>query len=1056
MDRDSLTLRIDSLIRRSRIWSVTQAGADWFSATVGAILLCGALDYSVRFQDHGMRFLVSIAWLLLTLWTARRFFLPVLRASHDPLVVAQRLERSFPQLRGLLAAAIDFQRQGELDSGAGSLQLRESVVKQATSLARELDFGQVLDFRGPRRALGIAAVIAWAGLTLAAIEPLSAGLVIQRLANPWNEAAWPRRHRLKLERPPVKVAAGQDVELAVIDESGQAPDKVTFYWHYQDEMESQGVQRTVAPTANRAVIRVERPLRPFRIRAAGGDDDSMPWFDVGVIEPPVVVLSEAVIVAPEYTGEKPRPIGQPARAWVSSKIRLQGQASRPLAFVSVRRLDRGEDLEAEGQLTEDGLSFHLGGNAGREWVVRDSGTFVLDVTDRDGVKGEVARWVVEAVADSPPTLSLISPPMLSQSTSRARVMLRGVAKDDIGLRKVELRYRLVDASHASDDSTTSITLLDASPDQRKSTADSVPATGPLVYRMADDRFNIDTDWEMGDHERIQAGVTVELRIAATDSAGQVRETEPRRIEIVTPEELAQRLSRRETVLLDQIRESLRLQREAWARTKQVAEAAQGRSPNPKDADQLQGVELTQRAITRMLVDEQTGVLPHMSALIAEYRGNRLESGTAVARLEEIGGKLRGVAEADLPAVERDLLHTVRALREAMREFQSPLDEAIGGQQKVVETLEQIVGRLAPWELLHRQSGEIAEARRGIESVREETERLLTQATDSSSPASPAVRDSLRKALAERQFEWARRLERAFAEIAAAGEVENADQRLGQAVKQAMEVVRRTTPAASLRQAGQATTDNRLGAASEAQQSSLESLAELLQVMARSTGMANEDQTNASGSRATRDLDEWRTAVEDLIVRQAEVVERITTRAAHLKDGKPMPKLLLGEDLAEQQDGVRRRSDDQLALLPDMPAFRFALRGAVAQMRDAAQSLREDLVEQSLELSHNALRRLEQLRDVARESSSSSQDSPDSNDQPRTTPPSQRPGERSSKLSLADLALVREIQAELRERTTRIEASRGGDGMLAPMARRELEMVAREQGELAQLLGELVE
>lgn len=1055
MDRDSLAWRIDSLIRRSRIWSMTQAGADWFSATVGAILICGTLDYSVRFQDRGLRFLVSIAWLLLTLWTARRFFLPVLQANHDPLVVAQRLERSFPQLRGLLTAAIDFQRQGELDPGAGSLQLRESVVKRATSLARELDFGQVLDFRGPRRALGVAAVIAWVGLTLAVIEPLAAGLVIQRLANPWNEAAWPRRHRLKLERPPAKVAAGQDVEFAVIDESGQAPDKVAFFWHYQDELESQGVQQTVASVENRAVLRVERPSRPFRIRATGGDDDSMPWFDVGVIEPPVVELSEAVIIAPDYIGEKPRPIGQPARAWVSSKIRLRGQASRPLSFVSVRRLD-GEELEAEGELTEGGLSFHLGGSAGREWAVRHSGTFVLEVTDRDGVKGEVARWVVEAVADLPPTLSLISPPMLSQATSRARVLLRGVAKDDIELRKIEIRYRLVNANPASDDSTTSFTLLDISPDQRKATTDSIPATGPLVYRVTHDRFEIDAHWEMGVHERIQPGVTVELRIAATDSAGQIRETEPRRIEIVTSEELAQRLSRRETLLLDQIREALRLQRESWTRTKQIAEATQGRPPTSKDADQLQGVELTQRAVTRMLVDEQTGVLSQMNTLLADYRGNLLESGTAVARLEEIGGKLRGVAEADLPAVERDLLHTVRALREAMREFQSSLDEAIVGQHKVVETLAQIVGRLAPWELLHRQSGEIAEARRGIETVREETERLLTQSADSSSPASPAVRDSLRRALAERQFEWARRLERAFAEISAAGEVENVDQRLGQAVEQALEVVRRTTPAASLRQAGQATADNRLGAAGEAQQNSLEALTELLQVLATSTGMANEDQTNASELQATRDLDEWRTAVEDLITRQAEVVERITASTAHLKEGKPLPKSLSVEDSAEQQDGVRRRSEDQLAALSDLPAFRFALRGAVAQMRDAVQSLREDLIEQALESSRDALRRLEQLRDVAHKSSSPSQQSPDSNDKPRTTPPSQWPNERSSKMSLADLTLVREMQAELQKRTSRIEASRGGDGTLPPSARRELEQVAREQGELAQLLGELVE
>lgn len=1056
MDRSNLSLRIDALIRRSRIWSVAQAGADWFSATAGAALVLCLLDYSLRFQDRGMRVLISCAFFAMAAWTARRFFLPVLRATRDPLVVAQRLELGFPQLRGLLAAAVDFQRHDEVDPDGGSHLLRAAVVRRATMLAQETDFGRVLDFRGPRRALGIAALTTVVGAALVVVEPLSAGLAIQRLANPWNEAAWPRRHRLKFKHLPMKAAAGQDIALEVVDESGQAPEQITFRWHYQDEPESQGTLRTATPVGDRAVFQVERPLRPFRMRAAGGDDDTMPWFDVDVVEPPIVELADAVIVAPEYTGEPPRPIGQPARAWVGSHIKLRGDASRPLAAVSVRRLDGGDAVEAEGRIEQGGLSFQLGDVVGREWVIRESGTFVLEVTDLDGVTGEVARWVVEAITDLPPTLSLVSPSAMTQATAQARVLVRGLAKDDMRLRRVELRYRWTDAANTTDNPPAAIVLLDQPSTEHQATSSPSNLAEQSIYRVTDDRYEIDSSWEIGDNARIQPGMTVELRVAAIDSAGQVTETDSRRIEIVTADEFAQRLSRRETVLLEQIREALRIQREAWERTRQVAELAPERTPTPKDADQLQGVELAQRAASRLLADEQTGVLPQIAALVAEYRGNRLESGPAVARLDEIGAKLRGIADVQLPAVERDLLHAVRALRESMREFRAPLGNAVNGQRQVVETLEDIVGRLAPWDLLQRQMREIAEARVGIEAVRDETERLLTQSPDAASSDSPAMRESLRKALAERQFEWARKLDRAFADMSAASDAASNDQRLGQAVEQALEVVRRTTPAASIQQAGQATLDNRLGAATEGQQNSLDALNELLEVMASSTGTASGDRSNKSDSRAARELEEWRAAVEELVTRQAEVVDGIDSGVTMSKEGKTNPAASPPRELADRQEEVVRRSADRLAGLPDRPAFRFALRGAIQQMRDAVQSLRGERIEEASVSSRHALRRLERLGNAARESAKPASSSSDPRDKPDLAPSAKPPAEGPSRMSLADLALVREIQEELRERTARVEASRGDDGMLAPPARRELESVAREQGELAQLLGELVE
>ena len=50
------------------------------------------------------------------------------------------------------------------------------------------------------------------------------------------------------------------------------------------------------------VARRENVSESFSFRAAGGDDDTMPWHEVEVVEPPRLESLEIVVHPPAYTG----------------------------------------------------------------------------------------------------------------------------------------------------------------------------------------------------------------------------------------------------------------------------------------------------------------------------------------------------------------------------------------------------------------------------------------------------------------------------------------------------------------------------------------------------------------------------------------------------------------------------------------------------------------------------------------------------------------------------------------------------------------------------------
>ncbi|MFO0867515.1 MAG: hypothetical protein U0935_01085 [Pirellulales bacterium] len=1066
MDPHPLTQQVDAVVRRGRHWTSICLWARWASLAGGSAWLLGAIDYGLRFEDRGVRVVLSLLFASIAAGAAWKLWRSPWNRDWDSLLVAQQIERRYPALRGLLASSLEFLRAEAADPTAGSLTLRRAVIDRAAVAAGGLDFSTVLNRQPVVRAVALAGAVALLLAASVGVRPSAAGLAALRLVLPWEDLTWPRRHKLHFAPLPTRLAAGQDLEITLLDANGRLPADATIEWKYSDDPADRGEAHLNPGQADRLSYRMERVTRSVQIRAAGGDDHTMDWHSVKVVEAPRVELRELHVTPPSYTGQPRRPAQPPLRVLAGSQVDLRAESNRPVSSACIRRAGAPADAPIPLAISDDGLTLSLVATDRSPWIIRESGTYELDVTDSDDVTATIFRWVVEAIADQPPTLSLTAPAAAGYATPEAHLAVRGLARDDVGVRRIVGRYRLANQSAETPRELPWYPLPPAAVPEASAAAPSNPPGDAQ-------RVDLQATWVLAEDDRLVAGVVVEYWGEAVDARDQTSPAEIRRLEIVSPDEFAQRMGRREAAILEQLRDALRVQRDAHGQMQTVAQTATTPPLGPQVADQLQAIELAQRNVRRLLGDEQAGALTLLESLQEDWRQNVTTDVPALERLRTIHRQLTPLVSGDLPAIERDLQHCVRSVRESQRGPEEPWQQSVQRQQRVISTLEQIVQQLAPWDEIHRHAVDLAEIRSAVRDVQQRTEDQLAQQTnaDDQDEARTAAA-AQRRQLAERQFELGRRLDRILGDLEAAvapnGSVGEPTP-LAQSIAQALAAARRSTLNGQLREAGQATLDNRLGAAAEKQTRTLTALDEVLDALAQRSPAGSAESPGAAAQAARQQQAAWDAAVEELIAAQTAVVNQLppatdrpatdrpatdrpaTERSAADRPATDRPATAASATpWSSHQRSVAQQAEDQLATLPDIPTFRFVLRGAVSRMRRAALGAEQGRPSEAASAARAALARLEQLRQATHDLTAASPPSlPPPSEVPAAERSPQAPGQ--GRGSVAELKLLRALQADLLQRTAELEAQRAPPQALREDQREALRELAREQGELVQLL-----
>ncbi|MSR58197.1 MAG: hypothetical protein EXS05_11035 [Planctomycetaceae bacterium] len=623
---------------------------------VGSILAACLADWLFHFDDQGVRPILGLSILGVSGWVAYRHLLTPLSVGFSNVDLALRIEDRYPGFQDSLASSVQF-LEGQADPRIGSPALQQAVVRDTLSRLTHFDCRDVLQTRGVRRAALFAAMVCLAAAVIAALDHRQSSIALWRLFLPFSAPAWPRQTSLRLLNADLEplgepgdelqVARGDLLKLFAENQSGSLPLKVSLEYRSTDArvltepMRPMTVGGGDKPSREVAVGQVPAVKGEMQFRAVGGDDDSMPWYRLRVVPPPVVENLEITLTPPPYSR---RPIeNQPAgvghvQGLVGTRVDILATVSKPLASATVRVRDQQKfAVNVAGDRQTLTASF----------VIAEPGLYSwwFDLEDQQGFQNaEPPRYEVRGIADSEPDIRIDLPASDLQVTADAEVLVRTVAKDDLGINDIRLVFR----------------------------RDDKEAAGPQVIplKVSDDRpleQTLEYPWTLSELS-LNNGARLVFHTEATDDfeltnvlpAGQpaalhVGRSVVRTLTIVSKDEKTRELAQRQAGLLDDLERVFQLQRQARDQVGELQLQMQKADRlRLEDLDMLQRTEMGQREVAGQLVHPSSGLERRARNLLDELRDNHLDDPQSERRLAEIAGELERLGENNLPVIEAEL------------------------------------------------------------------------------------------------------------------------------------------------------------------------------------------------------------------------------------------------------------------------------------------------------------------------------------------------------------------------------------------------------------------
>ena len=899
----------------------------WTVGTVlAAVILLGLADYVIRFEDRGIRVLASAAVLGVAGWAIYRFLYPGLTARMADVQLARRLQRRFPALGDSLASAVEFLRQSEENPLAGSVAMRRAVITQTVAETEPLDFREVIDRRPAIRAAMAALAVCLVAMILLVFSPLVAGVAVARLANPFGNVEWPRRTHLILRRPVDRVARGQGFEVEVIEADGNLPAEVFIHYRF-DAVDGEAVQESerMQLLSGGMVARRENVVRPFSYRVTGGDDTSMPWIDVEVLEPPALESASITLAPPEYTGWPDEQAKDHVRALAGTGMAIAAEATKSLRAVQLH-LEDGREFA--GRISGDGRIFTIPADPKQPVVIEKSGAYWFEFTDSEGIRGgNDDRWDIRVVPDTAPTIVIEEPNANVFVTPEAVVPLRVTAKDDLAVRSVTLEFSRSDRADQPDDLLPLFAGSEQVPPQSQGLSDS--------GRLGETRV-VARDWQLAGL-KLAPGVQITFRAVAADYLPQTAKSDERRLVIITPEELTERLAARQASILAELARVLQMQRED---RRQVADLEiQSRQVGRLDqlaVDHLRGAELNQRQINSTLTCRSGGVPMHIAGLLTDLDNNKIDSPDIRRQMEDLLAEIDRLSREHLPILGRELTAAIKAAQIELEQqagdgrlVAESLAAAGEHQDHVIQSLEQMLGRLARWDNFRRFHRDMSQLLGDQEELNRRTADLGRRTLAKLLRDLPPQELADLKIYARQQSELGRRLDRLQQDMAAASEqLQQTDPLAAETIGDALARARELATSGKMRTASDEIEKNQMGQVIPRQEQVVVDLHEILDILA--------NRREHELDRLVKKLREAETDLANLAQRQEDVKKQMDQAAAQTAEAERRRQL---EQLSRRQQQLQQESERmarRLERLMAQPSSK-ATQQAANQMGQACQA-----------------------------------------------------------------------------------------------------------------------
>jgi hypothetical protein len=830
--------RVAAIGRRVRRLLVLY-GLSWFvGILVGSAVVWMAIDTLLRFSDHGVRLIGSVAVAGCSLWAAWRYLLPALRQPLDDVVVAQRIECHFAGMGDQLSSSVEFLRQEANDPLAGSPALREAAIAQLEETALSLDWRRALNSRPAVQAACCAALVSLVAVALACGFPADARLAFVRLIKPLGGDAWPPVNDLAFTMRVERIARDQPFEVELIDRNHRLPDDVRIQYRAAGEngslqVDAQRMQRI----GDSMVARRDRVLAPFDYRAEGGDDRKMPWIHVDVVEPPQFDTVQIRLHPPAYTAWPAQPSPRRIVALRGTTVELAAHSTKPLRS-AVLHLPGGSEVTL--QHSADGLQWSISASDGPPakstasvtsipvtsiladsptvWTIDKSGPYWFELRDGEGLVGGLSdRWDIQAVVDQPPTVAIEAPLGNLAVTPTATVPVKVLAKDDLALQSVALVYSRSDHTELGE---VAISLFDGPKQSPGSTPIGPAGLPPGVSRGSD------YAWELAPLG-LPPGTALLMTAVATDYVPQKGISSPRRLTIITPAELDDRLAQRQSLVYSELGRILKLQQSARLQTAALeTQLEQAGRFQKQDIDQLRGADVSQRQIHSSLTGRTDGVRSMVVGLLDELSINHVENPAMRRRMQGLADELGRLDAGELSAAERDLTAVVKGAQDpassGAKNRPAPavaqaLNNAGRDQDAVSMSLERMLGDLAEWNSFRGLARELGQIRRDLNEIEQTTKALGARTvTQDLHDLSPQQQADVKK-LSQRQLDQARQFDKLQQRLdQVSQELRQSDPLASASLADALHLARRKVPGSILHDAGEKIADNQIGNALDEQ------------------------------------------------------------------------------------------------------------------------------------------------------------------------------------------------------------------------------------------------
>jgi hypothetical protein len=796
-----------------------------------------------------------------------------------------------------------------------------------------------------------------------------------------GDTQWPRTNHLEFRDPPTRLSTGQPFEAELVDRGGPLPDDVRILYRVERDGRREVQSDWMTRVGDVMVARRDDVRASFEFRAAGGDDHTMRWNQVEVVEPPQLETLTLTTHPPAYTGGHPAQIVSAGcrvaaaeaqrhlEVLAGTGIEVSGTASEPLA--AARILIDGQSITAAIGPDAAGVERHAFHVSPHEWVAAESGKYRLELENADAVAGIAGEWNLRVEPDTPPSIAWQQPTDDLFVLASATVPLELSVKDNLAIGRVELRYTRSDQSQ---DAAASIELYRG--------PEAVPAADAKANDPRGESRTVDYMWPLAPLE-LSVGTQLVLHAAASDYRPGTGETAaPRRIAIINRAELDARVADRLAQLVRRLDENLTLQRTTreGVRRLEIQLRDAGRLSDG-GVDALAAAELNQRQVGRGLADPSDGLPALAGALVAELDTNGVEDSDARTQIEELTRAIGQLSAEPLPAAERELTAARKAAQtpadnwaDSAARIGDSLAAAGHSQDEVIAELERLLDRLSESADLGRLVRDLAQLRADQLAHRESTrtdvglETLplewieLSREQQATLHQAAAAQDAL-----ARRYE---RIERGLETLAR--ELADQDAASRDRLADAIELARQLGIADHMRQATRELGDNRVGQALAREQQIADAIEQVLDTL-RDREESQTDRLVAGLRAAERELAALRDELAELR-KQTAGVEQQPGAAA---DGRRQQLHQRQQQLRERIERLARQLDRLQAPAAGQSAGQAAEKLADKQSqrdprqpneqqpasRERVEQAEQDLAEAARQL---AQRRREAEQNLARE------------------------------------------------------------------------------------------